>query len=219
VGYFDRSMSVPDNQVSIGEYSVTVDLSYFANQGFVLVAEEKGEVWGEKDPFDGRHEVDAQKVEQVFAQAQALIDQIILPPPPTLEENREAASLPRADFKLGLLDMGELDAVKAVMADPDTDPRVVILWEDAERFNRMHPDLLSFAQVMGYTEEQLDALFGILPTTNVNTADFDTLRALHGVDEVRAQAIIDGRPWADVNDLTTIQGISQEMVDSWDITV
>jgi len=56
-------------------------------------------------------------------------------------------------------------------------------------------------------------------TINTNTADFDTLRALHGVDEVRAQAIIDGRPWADVNDLTTIQGISQEMVDSWDITV
>lgn len=53
---------------------------------------------------------------------------------------------------------------------------------------------------------------------NVNTADFDTLRDLNGVDEVRAQAIIDGRPWTDVNDLTTIQGISQEMVDSWEIT-
>ena len=56
-------------------------------------------------------------------------------------------------------------------------------------------------------------------TINVNTADFDTLRVLHGVDEVRAQAIIDGRPWNDVNDLITIQGISQEMVDSWDIMV
>ena len=54
---------------------------------------------------------------------------------------------------------------------------------------------------------------------DVNTTDFDTLRDLNGVDEVRAQAIIDGRPWADVNDLTTIQGISQEMVDSWEVTV
>ena len=54
---------------------------------------------------------------------------------------------------------------------------------------------------------------------DVNTADFDTLRDLNGVDEVRAQAIIDGRPWNDVNDLITIQGISQEMVDSWEITV
>ena len=136
-----------------------------------------------------------------------------------LQDARESASLSRADFKIGLLEMGELDAVKAVMADPDTDPRVVILWEDAERFNRMHPDLLSFAQAMGYTDEQMDALFGVLLATNVNTADFDTLRELNGVDEVRAQAIIDGRPWNDVNDLITIQGISQEMVDSWDIMV
>ena len=136
-----------------------------------------------------------------------------------MELKRSEASLSRADFKLGLLDMGELDNVKAVMADPNTDPRVVILWEDAERFNRMHPDLLSFAQVMGYSEQQLDQLFGVLPATNINTADLDTLRDLNGVDEVRAQAIIDGRPWDDINDLVTIQGISQEMVDSWEVTV
>ena len=136
-----------------------------------------------------------------------------------LQDARESASLSRADFKLGLLDMGELDAVKAVMADPGTPERIVIMWEDSGRFNRMHPDLLSFAQVMGYTESQLDQLFGVSPTTNINTTDFDTLRDLNGVDEVRAQAIIDGRPWTDVNDLTTIQGISQEMVDSWGITV
>ena len=78
-----------------------------------------------------------------------------------LEEKRQAASLSRADFKLGLLDMGELDAVKAVMADPETPERVVIMWEDSGRFERMHPDLLSFAEVMGYTDEQLDALFGV----------------------------------------------------------
>ena len=136
-----------------------------------------------------------------------------------LQKKREAASLSRADFKLGLLDMGELDAVKALMDDPDTDPRIKIMWEDSGRFERMHPDLLSFAEVMEYTESQLDQLFGVSPTTNINTADFDTLRELNGVDEVRAQAIIDGRPWNDVNDLITIQGISQEMVDSWDIMV
>ena len=79
-----------------------------------------------------------------------------------MELKRSEASLSRADFKIGLLEMGELDNVKAAMADPNTDPRVVILWEDAERFNRMHPDLLSFAQVMGYTESQLDQLFGVM---------------------------------------------------------
>ena len=136
-----------------------------------------------------------------------------------LEQARESASLSRADFKLGLLEMGELDAVKALMDDPDADPRIKIMWEDSGRFERMNPDLLSFAEVMEYTESQLDQLFGVSPTTNINTADFDTLRELNGVDEVRAQAIIDGRPWNDVNDLITIQGISQEMVDSWDIMV
>ena len=78
-----------------------------------------------------------------------------------LEEKRQAASLSRADFKLGLLEMGELDAVKSVMADPETPERVVIMWEDSGRFERMHPDLLSFAEVMGYTDEQLDELFGV----------------------------------------------------------
>lgn len=74
---------------------------------------------------------------------------------------RESASLSRADFKLGLLDMGELDNVQALMDDPDTDPRIKIMYEDSGRFERMHPDLLQLAEVMGYTEEQLDELFGI----------------------------------------------------------
>jgi len=78
-----------------------------------------------------------------------------------LEQAREGASLSRADFKLGLWDMGELDAVKALMDDPATDPRIKIMWEDSGRFERMHPDLLQLAQVMGYTEDQLDELFGL----------------------------------------------------------
>jgi len=78
-----------------------------------------------------------------------------------LEQAREGASLSRADFKLGLLEMGELDNVQALMDDPATDPRIKIMWEDSGRFDRMHPDLLQLAEVMGYTEEQLDELFGV----------------------------------------------------------
>jgi len=74
---------------------------------------------------------------------------------------RESASLSRADFKLGLLEMGELDNVQALMDDPATDPRIKIMYEDSGRFERMHPDLLQLAEVMGYTEEQLDELFGV----------------------------------------------------------
>ena len=137
-----------------------------------------------------------------------------------LEQARESASLSRADFKLGLLDMGELDNVKAAMTDPNTDPRVVILWEDAERFNRMHPDLLSFAQVMGYSEQQLDQLFGVeTGGININTATADELESLSGVGASLAQQIIDGRPWSSVNDLANISGISEDMVSSWFVTV
>ena len=136
-----------------------------------------------------------------------------------LEQARESASLSRADFKLGLLEMGELDAVKALMDDPDTDPRIKIMWEDSSRFNRMHPDLLSFAEVMGYTDEQMDALFGIgTNEININTATADELETLSGVGASLAQQIIDGRPWAKVDDLASISGISQSMVDSWEIS-
>jgi len=78
-----------------------------------------------------------------------------------LEQAREDASLSRADFKIGLLEMGELDNVQALMDDPATDPRIKIMYEDSGRFERMHPDLLQLAEVMGYTEEQLDELFGV----------------------------------------------------------
>ena len=55
--------------------------------------------------------------------------------------------------------------------------------------------------------------------TNVNTATKTELRTLNGIDAVRAQAIIDGRPWANTQDLATIQGISSDMIAGWDITV
>ena len=137
-----------------------------------------------------------------------------------LEQARESASLSRADFKLGLLEMGELDAVKALMDDPDADPRIKIMWEDSGRFERMHPDLLSFAEVMEYTESQLDQLFGLeTGGININTATAEEIESLSGVGASLAQQIIDGRPWAKVDDLATISGISQGMVDSWEVTV
>ena len=42
---------------------------------------------------------------------------------------------------------------------------------------------------------------------DLNTATFDELREIIHIDEVRAQAIIDGRLWASVNDLVQISGI------------
>jgi len=78
-----------------------------------------------------------------------------------LAKARDRAKLSRAEFKLALLERGELDAVKAAMSDPSAEPRAVILWEDANEFRRTNKDLLALASDLGYTEEQLDDIFGI----------------------------------------------------------
>lgn len=78
-----------------------------------------------------------------------------------LQTARDNAKLTRADFKLALLERGELDAVKVAMSDPSADPRAVILWEDALEFRRTNKDLLALAAELGYTEEQLDDIFGV----------------------------------------------------------
>lgn len=50
---------------------------------------------------------------------------------------------------------------------------------------------------------------------NINTASADELQSLPGVGPVIAQAIIDGRDWADPADLSVIDGISADMVAGW----
>ena len=54
---------------------------------------------------------------------------------------------------------------------------------------------------------------------DINTAAAEELESLSGVGAGLAQQIIDGRPWATIDDLTNISGISQNMVDNWEITV
>jgi len=77
-----------------------------------------------------------------------------------LENARRNASLSRANFKLALLEAGYLQDVKDFVAQ-SADDRITILWEDSASFERTHPDLLLLASQMGYTDEQMDALFGI----------------------------------------------------------
>jgi len=77
------------------------------------------------------------------------------------EAPRRNAVLTRAQFKLALLAGGYLDAVEAVMAHPDTPRDLKIMYQDSSTFERLHPALLAMAAQMGYTDEQMDALFGI----------------------------------------------------------
>jgi hypothetical protein len=78
-----------------------------------------------------------------------------------LAKARDRAKLSRAEFKLALLERDELENVKTAMSDPNADPRAVILWEDANEFWRTNEDLLTLAAALGYTEAELDEVFGI----------------------------------------------------------
>jgi len=79
----------------------------------------------------------------------------------TRQKARNRAKLSRAEFKLALLERDELENVKTAMSDANADPRAVILWEDANEFWRTNEDLLALAAALGYTEAQLDDIFGI----------------------------------------------------------
>jgi len=78
-----------------------------------------------------------------------------------LQKKREAASLSKANFKLALMEGGYLQDIKEFVANTN-DERIQILWEDSDTFARLDPDLLNMATQMGYTDEQMDALFGVV---------------------------------------------------------
>ena len=78
-----------------------------------------------------------------------------------LQKKREAAKLSKANFKLALMEAGYLQDVKDFVANTD-DERIQILWEDSDTIARLDPDLLNMTSQMGYTDEQMDALFGVV---------------------------------------------------------
>ena len=58
-----------------------------------------------------------------------------------------------------------------------------------------------------------------LPVVNVNRDDSTRLQTLSGVGASLAQKIIDDRPYDTVDDLTRVSGISQSMIDGWEVIV
>lgn len=54
---------------------------------------------------------------------------------------------------------GLLPQVEALIADPETPALVKSAWEYALVFKRQSPTILAVAQALGWTDEQLDALF------------------------------------------------------------
>lgn len=61
--------------------------------------------------------------------------------------------------KAALLAVGKLSIVQTLMNDPNTDPLIVLAWNNAMEFRRDSPMLLGLAEVFGWSSEDLDNLF------------------------------------------------------------
>ena len=56
---------------------------------------------------------------------------------------------------------GHLEAVKAIMAAPETPVLTKLAWDNALSFERASPTLASLAAALGLTDADLDALFTV----------------------------------------------------------
>lgn len=126
--------------------------------------------WFEKEPFEGRERdfSDIQPIlDDILSEAQDKVDDLKDDGLSPLESVRNNARLSRMNFKLALDEGGYLDDIEAHINSDDVNRKVKIMYQDALHFERMHHQLLQLAEEMAYTEEELDAIFGI-PTTELS---------------------------------------------------
>jgi len=74
------------------------------------------------------------------------------PPPPTMH---------MADFRLALHAAGLLEQVETFMAGSDATKQQQILWKYSTEVHRNDPILLGAAAAMGFSDEDLDGVFGL----------------------------------------------------------
>jgi len=76
-------------------------------------------------------------------------------------------SVTRFQALAALYNAGLLDAVKALMADPATDPITVLAWDNGLTFERSSPTIAAMAVALGLTDMDLDSLFTAAAATTV----------------------------------------------------
>lgn len=86
-----------------------------------------------------------------------------------LQAEREMVSLSPSQFRLALLAINELANIEAAV--PQMPKEIQIMWEYATSFDRTNPSLLAMAQQMGFTDVQLDTIFGIETVVHVAPVD------------------------------------------------
>jgi hypothetical protein len=72
---------------------------------------------------------------------------------------RPTMQLTKLQAKLALKAIGKLGAVKAYVASLPNDHDAALAWQDAQMFKRESGLLVSAAQALGFTDDQIDALF------------------------------------------------------------
>lgn len=72
---------------------------------------------------------------------------------------REGATVSAFQATQALDDLGYLDQVEAMMADPATPKKTVRAWRKAQEFRYMSATVQEFKGKLGITDEQLDGLF------------------------------------------------------------
>ena len=102
---------------------------------------------------NGKNVILEDQDEQDFRNSLPVIDILV--------EQRASATLSAKDFKLALLDAGLLDTIEAAIDDPGTDRKIKIMWDNAQSFDRLYPELLAMATQLSITDIQMDAVFGI----------------------------------------------------------
>jgi len=85
---------------------------------------------------------------------QAEADTILLATYTTVPE-----AVTRFQALAALHNAGLLDGVKALMADPATDPITVLAWDNGQTFNRNSSTIISVGTALGLTSTDLDNLF------------------------------------------------------------
>lgn len=72
---------------------------------------------------------------------------------------RESVKVSKFQATQALDDLGFLDQVEALMADPATPKKTVRAWKLAQEFRYMSPTVQEFKGKLGLTDAQLDQLF------------------------------------------------------------
>ena len=85
-------------------------------------------------------------------------------PDADLQEWRAYFAVSAFQAQAALTIAGYMDEIEKILKDPMTDPFIVLAWNKAQIFERVSPNIIDLAQLLGITDEQLDDLFKFAAT-------------------------------------------------------